>query len=562
MLDLRESGKLSIENSMLIDVIEKKVRVEYNTFIGCFIRKNYLMQTDLLLTASCRNTNVSKIHDKFCRLALLEENLIQGNIPEHLKVDNNIVADAMKQMLIKHRCQNTVIEPETHNGNSIRVVLMNLIKSIYIILNSWLFSRLFLVKNKPKKDILYVDTFLFVDSFDSDGNYNDRYYTGHEKYLEQEEKGAIWFVPTLIGIKHPSEYIKIFKQVKKSDRNFLVKESWLSASDYLYALIYSIIIPLKIKIYPFFRGVDVSKIIKNEVYRDVGSPGLMKALCQYRFIRRLSKEKVGLFHVVDWFENQIVDRALNMAIKQYYPKITVFGYQGFFGPEYYASLQPTCYELDAGTLPDVINVISDDSITLSRDVCDRLNLKLSPAFRFSHLFNFQDRRNNDTPIVLIALPIMIDESRKILQAFLRIINNLDQNIRIVVKHHPSHIIERFSQWVPEISDPRFEYTNKGMPELLELISVMVSSASSVCVEAVSIGVPVAIHGNRSGVTMNTIPSRVPKDLWRVFYTDNQLLDFIGDGLNNKIRNSIAHELFHPVDADGTRALFGLQMIGH
>ena len=96
-----------------------------------------------------------------------------------------------------------------------------------------------------------------------------------------------------------------------------------------------------------------------------------------------------------------------------------------------------------------------------------------------------------------------------------------------------------------------------MKELLEISSVMISSTSSSCVEAVAVGVPVAVYGNRYGVTMNPIPMSVIQELWEVYYTKKQLVSFIRKALDNKARNSNVSELFHPLDREGTRELFTL-----
>ena len=59
-----------------------------------------------------------------------------------------------------------------------------------------------------------------------------------------------------------------------------------------------------------------------------------------------------------------------------------------------------------------------------------------------------------------------------------------------------------------------------MFDLLGFISLLISSASSVCVEAASLGIPVAIHGNRHGVTMNPVTD-VHNHKDNVFYSQEQ-----------------------------------------
>ena len=556
IVDLRTNGLLSIDNAKKIDIIENNTIVEYNAFVDEFIKINCLANTDLLLTASCRNTIISQTHDAFCRIALLEESIKKDKCQDCIRVDNKFVADAMNQVLIRNKCTNTKINYQS-SSNIFVLVLLNLVKTIYIALNSWFWPRLFLSKIKPKGKVLFVDTFLFKNSFDSSGRYQDRYYTRHEAYLTKQEQNRMYFAPTLYGLKHPWDYISLMKHIKSSDRNFMIKEAWLNLSDYLFSIFYSIIIPLKIKKYPTYHGIDIEHIVRREVLCDIASPSLFRALCQYRFIRRLSKENVDICGVVNWFENSVNDRALNLSFKDYYPKVSIKGYQGFMPIRYYASLQPQSYELKARVLPDVLYVMNEEVMSLYRKTCKDLPLKLSPAFRFSHLFNLQDRRSLVEKMILISLPGagMINESVGIIRSYLLIADSLDQNVRVVVKAHPTCTRKQLIKLASEFSDQRLEYTDKDIPELLESAYVMISAASSVCVEAVAVGIPVALYGSRSGITMNPIPLNVPNNIWSIFYSEDQLEYFLKEALNKNDRISIVNKLYAPINKENTMELF-------
>jgi len=293
------------------------------------------------------------------------------------------------------------------------------------------------------------------------------------------------------------------------------------------------------------------------VFCDIASPSLFRALCQYRFIRRLSKKNINISGVVNWFENSVNNRALNLSFKDHYPSVSVKGYQGFMPISYYASLQPQLYELKARVLPDLLYVMNKEVITLYRKTCKGLPLKLSPAFRFSHLFNLQDRRSSSEKVILISLPGagMVNESLGIIKSYLLIANNLDKNTRVIVKPHPTFTRKQLMKVALEFSDYRLKYTSKKIPKLLESANVVISAASSVSVEAVAVGIPVAIYGSRYGITMNPIPSYVPSNIWSIFYSEVQLERFIKKALKKRGRTSIAHKLFTPVNKKNTTELF-------
>ncbi len=554
-LDLRRVGELSVEDASLIDMIEPDVRCHYNDYIGKLIKANNLTKFGLLLSVTCRNTIVSPVLDTLCRAVLLEKKIKRGEIPKVIIVDDKETAIIARQILINNSCDKKVsIKVDIHKY-VISHIILNVFKSVYRLVINWFWSRFFRLKKRPKNEILYVDNFLFLNNFQKGGEFFDRYYTGHEKYLNPDEIQKEWFAPALVGITNPIHYIKLAIRIKKCNRNFLLQEAWLTLFDYIYSFVFSIYVPYWIRVFPLFSDYDISDLLLREIKRDIASPALMNAINRYRFIRRLSKEKVQICGVVDWNENQVIDRAMNLGFKKFYPNLVVHGYQGFAIFEQYASLQPTCYEKELGTLPDLFHVVDKRYSNNGLFLCDSLEYKISPAFRFAYLFSIKDRRPDGLPIILIALPMIISESKRIIRACLSLAENIHGQARFLIKHHPSYTNKQFEKHVPEYLSPAFERTSEKLPDLLEVGSLIISSASSVCLEAIAVGIPVAIHGNRSGVTMNPLNKNIPQNLWSVFYTHEQLEAFVMKALVRKERKSIVNELFRPIDRDGTRELF-------
>lgn len=553
-LDLRGKGTLSSDDSMRLDSIEPGVRREYNQIIGELIEQNSLHDLELLLKPSCRNTLLSSVHQTLCRIALVDDLLKHGEIPASILVEDRVIAVLIKDLFIArgYVCPDIVITKK--KCDALRVV-RNILFSIYQTISDWLGSRWFLPVKKPMEPILYIDNFLFPDSLDKLGNFADRYFSGHERFLSQDEVDKEWFAPTLVGVRHLWDYRWLGKRLKISKRNFLIQEAWLGFNDYLYCLIRSFLIPFRVKCFPGFRGVDLKPLFKQELRSEIASPSLVKAIYRYRFIRKLSLRGVDICGAVDWHENQVVDRALNLGFRRFYPKVKVKGYQGYVAMGYYAGLQPTCYELAKDTLPHQLHVISEGCRTSRLNECSELEVFVSPAFRFEHLFYMKDLRDRQKPQILIALPILKDESEHLLKACLTLVEEMAERVKFKVKPHPFFQDRPLRNLFPSISTEKFEQTSESIPDLLEQCSLVVSSGSSVCLEAVTVGIPVAIYGNRSGVTMNPIPGRVSKDLWVIFYTSNQLMKFAQYALKQTSRISSVHSLFHPIDREGARQLF-------
>ena len=552
--NLFTGGKLSPSDSLLLDQLEPSVRGKYNEFTDQLIRINKLQGLSLLLNLSCRNTLASPLLDLFCKISLLEEKLKKLDDIRVIYVDNYQIAEVVNELLLKYK-YSADVKVISDKKNLYLHVIFNFIKSTYLAVVYWLWSRLMGLKMIPTGKILFVDNFILIDSFKSNGSFVERYYPTHEDYLSEDEINVRWYAPTLVGINYPRQMLQVGQGVKSSKDNFLIQEAWLKISDYLYAIYFSLLIPFKVKDIPKFKGLDFQNFILRENFKDIASPSLMLAICKYRFIRRLSKEQVDICGVVDWNENQIIDRALNLGFKDYYKEVTVHGYQGFVLPEYYACVQPSCLEYSLRTLPDIMHVPGKAGNALRKSVCTKLLVKISPAFRFSHVFNIKDLRSKKLPIIIVALPMMLSESRNIIKSIIDIQESLNVSVRLIIKLHPSNTIKDFFVSVPEAKN--LEITDKNMHQLLELCSVMISSTSSACVEAVSVGIPVAIYGNRYGVTLNPIPESVPNEIWEVFYTKSQLVLFINKALGKKNRHSIVNDLFHPVSKKGARELFTL-----
>lgn len=555
-MDFSSVGRLSSDDAQKIDELGDSVLDDYNEFIGELIASNGLVGEDLLLTASCRNVLVSKILRKFCYAALFEEKLKYENSIGSVTVDDVSLANLFGQILEKNGISDVNVGYKRQT-NIVVVGLLNLLKTLYIAFNSFLWPRLFLLKSKAYGKFIYLDTFLFKNSIDSKGNFVDRYYTDHDLHLSQNDNQMIHFVPTLFGVTHPWDYMRVMRRLRGAQANFIVKERCLTFFDYMYAIVYSIMIPFGVKVFPTFRGYSVDNIVRREVLIDVASPALFRALCQYRFVRRLSKRNEKVVGVVNWFENQVKDRALNLSFKKYYPGVVVKGYQGFMPIKHYASLQPQEYELSLDTLPNILYVQNKETAGLYKKTCPGLPLKLAPAFRFMHLFDTKNVTATEKKVVLIALPGagLTNDSVEMLKSYLEIEQSLDGHVDAVIKVHPTCSQREIIKLIPELLVRNINFSEQSIAKLLRIASVVISSASSVCVEAVASGVPVAILGSRLGVTMNPVPDTVSKSICTTFFTSEDLRVFLRYALDQKYRSREVDKWFLKVDERNTRDLF-------
>jgi len=553
VLDLRVKGELSSYDSKLIDKLFPSALTKYNNIIADLINSNGLTGLELLLSVTSRNPFVSSLLDIFSKIELLEKKIDDGYAPDKIIVDQYSYTIFLS-LLQKKRLTNIRVSCVNENYSYI-AALKNLINSVNLLLNSWIWSKIFITK-KPNGSIYYVDTFLMVDSIDEHGNYNDRYFTGHGDGLTQMQNSNKWYAPTLYDVRTPSDYIKIWRSVVRAKDNFLMQESFLTLVDYISSLYLSVIIPLSIKKYPTVEGLKTEKLIRNLVYKEFFSSALVGAILRYKFIGKLRDSGVEVISVVDWYENQVIDKALNLSFRKFYPNTIVNGYQGFPVLPYYASQQPTCYELELGLVPHNLHVISDIYVKPKLDICNKLNVLVSPAFRYSYLFQYKNyNKIKAESTVLIALPGIIDECLPIMKMCSNLQEVTGGSVRILLKIHPQYSLSSFLKKVPNFDPRLFSITNKPLYELFKSISVLVTSGSSVSVEAISIGIPVAVCANMRGVTLNFIPDGESNELWSIVYGNDELESFVISSLRNNNRKKNVDRFFELGNDRMTQRLF-------
>ena len=145
-------------------------------------------------------------------------------------------------------------------------------------------------------------------------------------------------------------------------------------------------------------------------------------------------------------------------------------------------------------------------------------------------------------IVFVALPFSIKDSIHIVDTILAC--DFGSRVRIIINHHPVYSRNRFLKLVPKYNSEIFEYSEKKITEYFSRMSVLITGSSSVCIEAVSLGIHVAVMGNRYGVTDNPIPPNVEKELWEIFYDQEQLQEFVSYSINNKHAESDCSKFFY------------------
>jgi hypothetical protein len=237
--------------------------------------------------------------------------------------------------LLKHKKKVTkiVLKKKSLNLGIFRLCKNTILNITYIILS-------LLCKSKYRKNVFYnskniilFSTRVINDQLRKD-TFQERYYPGLEKY---SKKKKIFFFPILLFRLNIIKFVKIIDK----KQNIICEFDVLNLYDYLECFFKSFLI-YKYKFKKiYFKDYEVTELVNNQLNNDFYSQSLFQNLIIYNFIKKI-RSNLNIETFVDWFENQQINRAFNIAVNNYFPKVKSIGYQGFIVSEnFYYFHSPT-----------------------------------------------------------------------------------------------------------------------------------------------------------------------------------------------------------------------------
>ncbi len=566
VLDL---NNLSIDNVKLFNSINEEIKYDYHKLIEQIYNQADNSIDWLLNSLLSRNNYLSSVFINLCYLELLKRIVVKEDIsivivktPALKKVIVRYFKDINKSILVKH-------------SESIWVSTKKRFSPYYhFVLNLFSSLQMYLSCNRKRrvktceKEIILIDIFITKNTI-IDGRYTERYYNGLLDELDDEIKSIIFFVPTILLTKSIRKFVLMTKNLQQ---NFLFKFDYLRFADYWFALTSPYRIK-KIDLKQFeFRDCKIGHILEADFCLNIANPSsVFIGLLDYLFFKRLKASGLKLKLVVDWFENQVLDRGFNKGKNEFYPDVKSIGYEGFVvSYDYNFYLQPSLAECNAGTLPNIIAVHGIGLVDEIKRYHPNIPVITAPAFRFKEMYEHDLNYKivqNDVLTILAALPISPEQSKDILlllNEFIKVGKNL--SFRILIKPHPelnmNKLYSSFFLWPPEFNQIEGSFNN-----ILSEADIVVSNTSSTCLEALAYGIPVIIIGSRCGLTQNPIPKSIPKTIWDICYEVDEFSTAIKrlciDGFEKKgkeymeIAKNIRKEYFEPVTMKGVMDFLGL-----
>ncbi len=510
VLDCRFNGNISKKNSIKFKKICLENITEFNDLIEQSFSNNNKSSFFYLTPSFSRNTLNSPIFHYFITAKFIEKyknDILKYNT---IFVDNYIHKDYIKFHLIKNNIKKKYIYKVKDNLFTliIKIIFLNFLQCIKEIINRtiiFLISRLtlfFFKKIKLIGQIILIDRYVFPKYVST-----DRYYNNLDKYIKKNQN--IKFVPTLEYF-NLSNFYDTYKTLRLS-KNYIIKDDYITLTD-LFKCYFKCLSLFKINILKI-ENYKIDYLIKLDILKlsNYIHP-LIEGQITLLFIKNLKKEDINITTTINWYENNIKDKCWNIGFKDNFKKVKTKGYLGFFPYHLFLNISsPSKYEEKLNILPSTICVIGDKIIDIISKELKVTKIETAPAFRFFYLFNIKLKQDlsYNRKSVLISLPILKHESDKIFQDVYKICNEFP-NIRFYLMPHPTNII--YSK--KYILKKNIIFVENNVSKYLKKSNIVLSSMSSICIEAISLKKPLILLNNLKTIDVSIINKDIDKRLYK------------------------------------------------
>jgi len=164
--------------------------------------------------------------------------------------------------------------------------------------------------------------------------------------------------------------------------------------------------------------------------------------------------------------------------------------------------------------------------------CNDLDISVAPAFRYQKAIDHESKEIKKKKVVIIALPMLFSESRRLLDLVLRA--NLDSDTEFLVKRHPTVTMSKLMRNVEQANNARLKFTEKNLVDLMDESRLFITMTSSAAIEAILCNTDVAIIANQSQPTANPLGGIVDPEYWSICHTSEDIVKAFNSSLKNRL----------------------------
>ncbi len=503
-------NNLKVKHQKLLNLISIDVQNDMIDLMDSLFNQSENNKFILLHPVFSRNPYQSDLFLTLCYLKLVD------NLMKSTTIIEKIICNTIfEKKIINQKYKNLIVEYKTVTY-SCKIIFTDIIKisvrSIYYIITKNIDRKVLSINN----EYVLIDTFLTKKCIKKE-KYNDRYYTDILKYIDKADSSNIFFLPSIPDFPSNKTISKI---VDNSKENLIIKHDYLKLKDYLEVII-KLFKTSRIKYKSInFYDYDITDLINNELKIKNYNLSFFDGLLNYQFIKNLKSDKIKLKCLIDWNENQSIDKGLILGMKTFYPEVITKGYQGYIiSTNYNHYIKPSKLEIKNNLIPDYIYVIGKDLQNRIKSHSKNLKVKIAPAYRFKNVFKKSSNKKIPNSI-LVILPIGLVESLNIIGMLID--SELLNSRTISLKPHP---FLKFKEVINHFGSDKLKkinITHENINDLLQKHSITIGSASSALIESLIRYSPVLIIANKN-IIQNPIPDSINSNIWKVCYTKQELL---------------------------------------
>jgi len=483
-----------IDLSYDLNKVASEIRKEFIDWMDDLSRLNDSSFKWWCRNLSSRNIYVSKIFLFICYIEAIVRLCAKfESKPGLIVVESSHLAKLLYKTLMSGMISCRIIQ------DPFRIMSDRIIRS-FEILSHWLYSGLILFiryiaskftydhrKQIPLSPVI-IDSFVFDSYFTRDGKFTDRFFPHLHEYFRNRGIEVVVH-PILVDIGLNS--FSVYNKMRKCNTKFLIAEDYLTLNDYYAALTYPLYILFGKVNNKDFRGYDISSLFKEEETGSTISAGLNAIVIHHLFLRL--KGIITPKLLIEWYENQIVDKAAISGFREAFPDAYTIGAQLFIHSANALNLFPSSYEIESNLTPHEIVTMGRFQCKMIEEYAGRMNCSIVSALRYCHIFeeNVKTEEKSVKASIVVLLPQDIMYSVEILDVVARCASHLEPHILFLIKNHPTvseqQIEKAFGKerWLPQ-----FQFINDSLSNTLNKALFVISSNSSALIEALVRGVPV------------------------------------------------------------------------
>jgi hypothetical protein len=307
-------------------------------------------------------------------------------------------------------------------------------------------------------------------------------------------------------------------------------------------------------------GIRLNALVRSE--RMITLLHNIVGLVYRRLPSRLADHGVKPALLLDWFENQSIDRGLALGMAGL-PETRLVAFRQYVLFPMCSSLYVSGDAVTRGAAPRVC-LVSSRRMRDDLRRCDALtDYRVVPALRYSHLYDaspIPSEPSNVGQQLVVLLTHSTEENFGILDNVFAALRELsaDPEVVLKIKPHPNLSMPALEtmlrkHWLGVCASRSLLITDLRLPAALAGANLVISAGSSSAVEAVCMGVPVIIVGRGAGLTINPLVGLDPR-LWVECYGSEEIAAALREGwpglpLTREERQVVGHmmrgELFEP-----------------